>query len=397
MYIIYFTLLFIILLFIIFKLYIKIKYRFWSNLPFFHKYNIFNWIQKNGIIDNNLPEINKFCNYFNIITYNFDQLDNNLYEKICKLLMNDSEKNTNSKLFLSTFKSYFIGCNSDPYISIYYNKEYYKSIDEKNILECSTDLIPSAIITTRPLNISFNKNISKISQISQIKTYYTDYLCIDKKYKNSEILEELFQTHIYFQRYKNKKIKILLLKRREKIPGVVALTTYNIYKFEMKNVSRANLPHASMQLIEIAKNNIRLLTNFIYNQKNKLDCFILPDLANLLNLINNNTYKIYGIVEKDILLCCYFFRVNSIENIENIELFASICDCNNKLFITGFIMLLTKNKISLISIENISHNNIIINNLSFLNIIPKSIRSISYYLYNYIQKPIFPEKIFIIN
>ena len=63
-----------------------------------------------------------------------------------------------------------------------------------------------------------------------------------------------------------------------------------------------------MQLIEITKLNIRLLVDFISNQREKFECFVLPSYSNLLNLINSGTYHIYAIIENNNLIACYFFR-----------------------------------------------------------------------------------------
>lgn len=384
MFYLYLIIILISILFLIFKLYIKIKYKFWANQPVFHKYNLFNWIYKQDIINNELPKANRYCNFYNIIVTEYDERNDNTLKEIVELLQKKRNYSDNEYqlLTLSTFSSYFIGCNNKSYISTYYNNIYSDKLEEK------PKMSPSAIITTRPLNITFKKTIS-------FKLYYIDYLCVHNDNKNDGIFEEIFQTHEYIQRYKNTNIKILLFKTREKIPGVVALTRYNIYKFEIKQIPKQSLPHAAMQLIEINKLNIRLLITLIHNYREKLDCFIIPDLTNLLNLINTGVYKVYGIIEKNTLISCYFFRKSNIQD-NTMEFFASISDCYYKIFIAGFSIAINKLNLLLITIENISYNNIIINYLFLLNIIPKSTNSLSYFLYNYIKTPILPEKIFIL-
>jgi len=423
---------------IIFKLYKKIKYKFWANQPIFHAHNLYYWIYKQGIINNELPKTNRYCNFYNILVT--EEGDRSVFdftpstptlkegdtpstptlkgeiptlkgeistlEYIVKFLQDKEPvvgvKKTNpSLLTLSTLSSYFVGCNSKSFISTY-RKGY--SFDS-NIpiraklriqqavgvegVKSKTDLSPSAVMTTRPLNVTF-KNILVF------KIYYIDYLCVEKYNNNSGIIDEMFQTHEYIQRHKNPNIKVTLFKREKKIPGIVALTTYKIYQFEIKHIPKQSLLHASMQVIEINKLNIRLLTTLIHSQRNKLDCFILPDLTNLLNIINNETYKVYGILVKDVLISCYFFRNSYIQN-DVIEFFASISDCYYEIFITGFFIAIKKIKTKHITIENISHNNIIINYLFLLNIIPKFTNSSFYYFYNYIKKPILPENIFILS
>ena len=67
MLILYFILSIFVIL-ILFKLYVKIKFGFWAYQPVFHRYNLLYWIYPCGIINKELPETNKFCNFYNITT-----------------------------------------------------------------------------------------------------------------------------------------------------------------------------------------------------------------------------------------------------------------------------------------------------------------------------------------
>ena len=150
---------------------------------------------------------------------------------------------------------------------------------------------------------------------------------------------------------------------------------------------------------------------FIHSQKEKFECLVTPDITNLINLVNTDTYKIYAIIENDKLISCYFFKDSLMYyddkeptkfNIKSIDLFASITNCHhNEIFIKGFSLALHKYsrqiKAKLITIENISNNNIIINNMFLLNIIPKVVSPTAYFLYNYAKRPILPEKIFLLT
>ena len=379
MFYLYLIILVIFVILIIFKLYKKIRYKFWTNQPVFHEHNLYYWSYKRGIINNELPTINKYCNFYNILVV--EEGDTSLtptLKGIVKFLQTRGHQCT-----LSTLSSYFVGCNSKSFISI----RVKQPVGVEGV-KSKTDLSPSAIMTTRPLNVTFKKSPS-------FKIYYIDHLYAENDSRNHDIINEMFQTHEYTQRHKNKNIKVTLFKREKKIPGIVALTSYKIYHFKIKEIPNNRLLHASMQLIEINKLNIRLLTTLIHNKRNTVDCFIIPDLTNLLNIINSETYKVYGILEKDLLIACYFFRNSYIEN-DEIVFFASISDCYYEIFIKGFTIALKKIKAKHITIENISHNNIIINYLFLLNIIPKFTISSYFYFYNYIKKPILPENIVIL-
>ena len=397
MYILYFILLFIIIIFIIFKLYIKIKYKFWANQPVFHKYNLYYRVFKRGIINKELPKLNRYCNFYNIIVDKYEEVNDNIIKEIVELLKRRVPPNKQDHIVTSDiFSSYFIGCNNKSFISIYRkNNPFIFNIPIKSssispsgvagVISQTESLSPCGVITSRPLNVTFKNNIS-------FQIYFIDFLYVHTDYINTEITEELIQTHEYTQRYKNLTIKITLFKQTKPINGIIPLTTYKIYKFNIQNIPNYVGLHASMQILEINKLNITLLTSLIYTLRNKLECFIIPDLLNLLNLINNNIYKIYGIIVNDILISCYFFRMQN----DSIECFASIMNCSSEIFLKGFLITIKKLKINELIIENISFNNNIINKFCLLNIIPISITSVSYYFYNYIKNTILPDKIFIL-
>tara|TARA_Y100000389_G_scaffold191713_1_gene218331 strand:- start:4358 stop:5584 length:1227 start_codon:yes stop_codon:yes gene_type:complete len=395
-------------LLILCKVFIKIKYKFWAYQPVFHYYDLWYWIYQKGIINKDLPETNKFCNFINVYTKEYNEYDKNSLKEIIGFIRTHyyRSKNANYLPTLEAFSSYFIGNNSKTFISTY-NKPIV--IVDKN-LKTTTDNEILGVMTGRPVNIT-------ITDKDPFRAYYIDYLCVHKEHRKDGIAPEIIQSHEYIQRHKNKKIYVSLFKREGDITGIVALTNYKTYQFNVKQFQRCNLSHASMQLIEINKLNAHLLMTFIYKQKIKFDCLVLPDYGNILNLINNNTYYVYGIIENNELIACYFFR-NSYMSYDmrndtekenekkivyqkSVECFASISNCHhNEIFIKGFSIALYKYskhiKADLITIENISHNNIIINNLFLLNIVPLIVSPTAYFYYNYVKKPILPEKTFII-
>lgn len=404
MYYLYLLLIFFIL-YIICKVYIRIKYKFWAYQPVFHYYDLWYWISQKGIINKELPETNKFCNFLNISTKDFSELDENTLKDIIGLIRTHYYRNKYADYLptLSSFSSYFIGNNDKTFISLYY--------DSTIIVDKDLSTIPDkqllGTITSRPVNIT-------LKELDTFKAYYVDYLCVHTDYRKKGIAPEIIQSHVHMQRHKNKKVAVSLFKREGELTGIVALTIYKTYQFHIKNIPREVLPHASMQLIEITKLNIRLLIDFICNQKAKFECFILPDYGNLLNMVSD-TYHIYGIIENNSLIACYFFRNSYMSydmrsekerdegikqnKVKSIELFASINNCHhNEIFIKGFSIALHKyaKKKALITIENIGHNNIIINNLFILKLVPRIVSPTAYFYYNYVKKPIFPEKAFII-
>lgn len=403
MYLIYLILILLVLL-ILFKIYVKVTYKFWANQPVFHYYNLYYWINPKGVINIELPTTNKYCNFFNITTKDFSDYDKNTLKEIITFIRTyyHRSKGANYLPTLSDFSSYFVGNNDKTFISTYYEST---TIIDKLSYKADKELI--GIMTTRPVNIT-------LKGLDTFKAYYVDYLCVHTHYRKKGIAPQIIQTHEYVQRHKNNKIQVSLFKREGNLTGIVALTIYKTYQFYIDNITEEVLPHASMQLIEINKLNIRLLTSFISNQT-KFECFVLPDLSNLINLVINETFKIYGIIENDRLIAVYFFKNSHMSydirteeekekkliEVKAIEYFAAINNCHhNEIFIKGFTVALHKYskkiKAKLVTIENIGDNNIIINHIFLLNIIPRLVSPTAYFYYNYAKLPIMPDKAFII-
>lgn len=399
-----YLLLFLFLIYILILAYIKIKYKFWAYQPVFHYYNLYYWIYPIGIINKKLSEINKFCNFLNITTSSYQEKEENELNEITKFLRNHYYNNLNGK-YLPTkeyITSYFEGNNKKNFISTYYKNSiiYNKKKENNNIPLKEKKLI--ATMMTRPLNLTFKKK-------NTFKIYYVDFLCVHKNHRKEGIAPEIIQTHEYRQCHENNQSQISLFKREGELLGIVPLTKYNTYQFDIKYIKKNENINSYMKLIEINKINLNLLVYFLQNNKNKFDCIILPDFSNLLNLIKKDTYKIYGIIDNKNLKAIYFFRnsymyyddeKNEKFDVKAIDLFASINNTDNIVFIKGFNEALSKYSkevnAKLITIENISNNFILINYLFSLNIIPKLISPTAFFLYNYAQKPIYPENSFII-
>ena len=80
--------------------------------------------------------------------------------------------------------------------------------------------------------------------------------------------------------------------------------------------------------------------------------------------------------------------------------FASICNCSHNIFIQGFKVsfwkIAAENFFGFAAIENISHNNIIIDNI-ILKTKPLIISPTAYFFYNFAYPTFQANKVFIIN
>lgn len=374
--------------------YVKFFYNFWSLQPVFHYYNIFNWLKKNGIINNELPIINKYCNFKDIKTFKYYELTNLDKQYVVNFLKNNflyGEKCTQYILSLNEFNPFFENNNNPSFISIYSNnKILYNNNDIININNIK------AIITSRPLYISLYKN--------DFMVYYVDFLCVDKEYRKKNIAPQMIQTHELFQRYNNRDIKVCLFKREGKLTGIVPLCVFNSFFYE--KLSCYKIKDQTISIINITDKTYYLLNDFLLSNYNSFDCVIIPHILNINTLLNTKNIYIFILKKNNDILACYFFKTNCTlyKNKKIIECYASINNCPFKdIFYKGFTLAYYQMakimKTRYIIIENISHNyhlleQIKYNNNDKLKLIDESPNA--FFLYNYLSNPINSDKSFII-
>jgi len=415
MWIIYLALFLFVSFYIIFMGYIKIKMKFWSQQPVFHIYNLLYWVNPSGIINKEMPVINKYTNIIDIKSYGISEIKDTLLERIChfiKIYYIQSPNTTYSPTKTNIIE-YLKSCNHESYLTLYEkNKLLFEKGEVTNSI--STDII--SVITARSMNITF-KNKPAFS------LYYVDNLCIHPDYRKNGIAQQMIQTHYYNLRKNNKKIQVCLFKREGKLNAIVPLVAYKTTGYNIKNVSLLNglflqnhpQPQQYLNIIEIGSLQLPLLIDFIHLQKNNFDCIIMPDLSNILNMIKSENIYIYGVLTENYLSAIYVFRKpnlyyekeEAIECIMSIDGFVNnnnINNNNNNGFITGFNISLNKIKeklkISILLVENTSSNNKItlyLNNLFILeknNILFES--PTAFFLYNYVSYSIPSEKLLIL-
>jgi hypothetical protein len=404
----YYYLIIFLLIYIIFRFYIIKTYKFWAYQPVFHYYNLLYWIYKTGVINTELPESNKFCNFINITNKDFFDYSDNEIKEIVKLLRNHYNRNEEANYLptINYFKTFFTGHTLKCFISVYNNNNYI--LDGNNAIINNNKII--GVITGKPINISI-KNIPKF------KAYYVDFLCVHQEHRSKNIAPQLIQTYEYTQRHSIIESQVSLFKREGKLTGIVPLTIYKTYMFETKHIlsepiiadNRMNQPI----IIIINDNNYNTFIDYVNNNQTIFDCIIAVDKTNLLALIKSNIYIIYGLLQDNKLVACYFYKTNCITyTIDNpsvcksIDLIASISNCSEQTFIVGFILSLnkymkdstkiSKDSINFINIENISNNNRITHYLLNKSVKAKIITPMAYFFYNFVKKPLISDKILII-
>lgn len=370
-------LLFLVIIFLIIKFFIYRKYGFWYYQPVFHYYDLHYWLFSIGVINKELPKPNKFCNFYNIKSLDFLNISDEVIKEIIDFI-NKFYYNKNDCKYLPSkhkFTSYFESNNKTSIISLYKKDELL------------------GIITSRNLNITINHKT--------ISVYYVDNLCVHKFHRKEGIAPEIIQTHEFNQAHFNNSYQVSLFKREGELTGIVPLTYYLTKQYKIsKNINCKK----DENIIKITDLNINLLTDFIFQNKDKFSCIILPDISCLINLIKKETYYVYGLLnkEKQELIASYFFKDSEMLYRENntekkaLDFFASINIANKNVFINGLnnILINYKDKFDYLTIEYIGDN--IEYTDYFLNSKELLVSPTAYFLYNYVSKSIVPKKCLII-
>ena len=369
----------IVIIVILFFIIIKYKFNFWSYQPVFHFYDLHYWFNSIGIKNHDLPIKNKYYNSC-IDTINFATLRKSKLRQYLKLIQTNYLQNKENKFYPLTknIMPYFMSHNFPCFISFY----------------IELDKIVGSI-TTRPLHASINNGNN-----AEFDVYYVDYLCVDLKHRKMGIAPQLIQTHEYNQRHLNQKISVSLFKREGDLTGIVPLCFYKTYCFDMLGWCQPT-PFPTKQLVKCDAQNIYVLRDFIND--NPFSINIFPEYSNLLTLIETKNIHAYILLENSEIISAYFFRKTCVfikKNMEVLSCFASINATLLKTFTHGFKLALSavvrSHTFHYLAIENISHNNYIIDNIK-LKTHPFIESPTAYFFYNFIYSTFESNKVLIIN
>jgi hypothetical protein len=298
---------------------------------------------------------------------------------------------------------YFIGHSSKTFCSLYFKPT--TIIHNKSSETFIQDEIVG-IITSRPLYVQiqdkYNKNINKMN------VYYVDYLCVNKHYRKQNIAPQLIQTHEYNQSYLNRNICISLFKREEELTGIIPLTVYKTFCYQLRDshyIIPPLLP-SSIQVLTGDKQNLYYFYNFMKETELDWDILIYPNLSNLIELITSGNIFLKMLISDGEILSAYLFRKTCTyitNKKEIVSCFASIKSKNisNKEFIIGFknslwSIIKDHKNFGYITIENISDNYLLIEDKNKNNS-PLIVSPMAYFFYNFAYSPFKSEKCLIIN
>ena len=397
LYILGFIVLCIVLLFV----YIRLKYKFWTLQPVFHFYDIYYWFINVGVIRKELPEKNRYVNLQKITTKSFDNIDEQTLKQLVLLIRLNYLRNNENKFEPNkeNIVPYFVGHNTKTFWTYFMEPELLidnktgKTIEEKKII---------SVITSRPLHVKINNS----RKDANFNVYYVDYLCVHRGWRKKNIAPQMIQTHEYNQSHNNRQICVSLFKREEELTGIIPLTVYKTYCFNMRNWRQPDQLDARITVLTGDKQNMYYLYNFINEMKNNWDIMIYPEISNLMELVATNNLFVKMLVIDGNIEAVYIFRKTCTFIEKEKEIISCIASINGTImttsdFIKGFkvslwSILKDHKNFGYLTIEDISDNTCIKNNISIrthsLVVSPSA-----YFFYNFAYSPFKPEKCLIIN
>ena len=392
---------FIILCIILFFVYIRLKYKFWALQPVFHFYDLYYWVINVGIIRKELPEKNRYVNLKKITTKTFEGIDERRLKQLILLIRLNYLRNGENKYApkKENIVPYFVGHNAKTYWSYFTEPDLL--IDNKTGKTIEETLIV-AVMTSRPLHVKIN-NFRKDAIFD---VYYVDYLCVNKGWRKKNIAPQMIQTHEYNQSHNNRKICVSLFKREEELTGIIPLTVYKTYCFNMANWRQPEQLDARITLLSGDKQNIYYLYTLINEPKNKWDITIYPEISNLMELVATKNLFVKMLVIDGNIEAAYIFRKTCTFIEKDKEIISCIASINSETlsrdtFIKGFKMALWSiikehRNFGYLVIEDISDNTCIINNIC-VRTHPLVVSPSAYFFYNFAYSPFKSERCLIIN
>ena len=387
----------VLILFLIY-IFIRLKFGFWALQPVFHIYDIGYMFRAPGIINDYLPERNKYTNFKNIDTIIFSDLSSIQLQRFVNLIRNNYLQNKDN---IFTPKSenivpYFTGHNEKSFVSFYNEDNHMIDLKKGTTV---TDFKIISTMTSRSVYVVINNG----NKEAKFKAYYVDYLCVDKLYRKKGIAPQMIQTHHYNQRHINKSIVVSLFKREDELTGIVPLCVYSTYGFSVDTWRKPIELSPQYKLLEINPQNFHFLFDFIKEYGKKFDIVINTEVSNIIELIKTKNIFIYAIIVDDNIICCYFFRKSCVQiqkDMEVLSCFASISNTDDDIFVRGFKLsfwkIAAENYFGFCAIEDISDNNIFINNIK-IKTKPTIISPTAYFFYNFAYPTFKSNNVLIVN
>ena len=364
------TIVIIVIIYFLIIGFFKLKYPFWSRQPVFHLHNLYYWLKPPGIINEDLPEKNKFYDE-TIQFYNYNILSTKKKELFADFIRNNYMPDNNEKYSASN------ECIFDNF-EAHADKSFISmKIYNNTILSC---------MTTKPLECYIDGNKMIIN--------YVDYLCVDEKHRKKRYAANQIFTHYYHIRNNCNNI-VSFFKRENKKTMIVPLTSYNNYIFKINNWKMCyNFHQPNINIIFVDKSNMNKFYQLFFECKKNFKCFITLNLGHIFYLIEKEHIRITVLMINSKFKCFYVFRnpYTTYDGVNSLEFCSSYKgeEIDDNIFTLGFLIsmsIVSKDlRSEILLVENLSNNNIILKLLlDKYSYIASPVNSL--YFYNFAYHP----------
>ena len=372
----------IIIIYLILRAFIKIKFHFWSAQPVFHIYDLQHWLRPNRVIETTLPKINEYVNLINIRTESILDMSEDDVSQVASFIRKNYLRNKEAEYIPEEkhIVQYMKGSNHPSYISVYRRP----NLLDSNV-KSGSELDILSVITARILHIT-------LKSVGSFPLYYIDNLCVNPAMRKKGVAPKAIQTLHYHLRRRDEDVKTFLFKREGEMTAIVPLTTFTTRGYDVSRIPRVQLPHASMTALEVTPKSIGLFVDFLQRQRDSYDCVVVPDVSNIANMLSAGIISIRGIMENGALIAAYVFRDSATiyDGERAVELVSSMSACHfDEIYYAGFTIGLASCcqewKATRVVIDGVGGNDIITKCLGNRGYIPFLESPSAFFLYNYVS------------
>jgi len=397
----------IIMIYLILRAFIKIKFHFWSTQPVFHIYDLQHWLRPNRVIEQDLPKINKYVNLINIRTESILDMSEDDVSRVASFIRknylrnNEAEyipeekhiiqymKGSNHPSYISIYRrpNLLVGGNGDPAIDTTKIENEGEKMEKSgsNPERNDTNLDILSVITARILHIT-------LKSVGSFPLYYVDNLCVNPAMRKKGVAPKAIQTLYYHLRRRDEDVKTFLFKREGEMTAIVPLTTFTTRGYDVSSIRRVELPHASMTVLEVTPKCLGLFVDFMQRQRDSYDCVVVPDVSNISNMLSAGIISIRGIMESGALIAVYVFRDSATiyDGERAVELVSSMSACHfDEIYYAGFTIGLASCcqewKATRVVIDGVGGNDIITKCMGNRGCKPFLESPSAFFLYNYVS------------
>lgn len=407
-------------IYILFVLYFRIKYPFWSIQPVFHFHNLKHWLFPCGVLykDGKFKK-SRYYDPYNITVKPMNDCDKSIIEDFYSLVQTNYMDTKTGCVYYPPNKkiqAYFIGHNNPCFLSYTYSMETLQ--DYKNKLQIQRKKMISAL-TSRPLHIyidggdrSENGEKQLNSKGKYLLVNYVDYLCTHKQHRSKGYAPKVIYTYAIDSQAYSPNTNIFFFKREGESTAIVPCVTYMsyIYKLKLWNIN-THIDKTILSVVRIKKDNYQLIRKCLnpHYLKQVFPFVVCCDVPNIIELLEHECIYIYALLHDTQIHAVYIFRNSDVKYDSEcvIDCIGSILYNDDgkinvgyarekndlhreQLFFDGFLECVKQirefSDMKYLVIENISYNNILLREIS-KKYIEVDTSPTSYYLYNYIMRP----------